>query len=149
MFKKLRRFWGRFTGKDEIEILKSELRGVKEQLNQTKIITVDTDVLCSCLFKANATGGVEIDLKWIDDTVEDFGLIVGELLYKICSGEYKLQIQQILEKYHNDNPGSRPFIMAVLTYWEILQEEKRKQDESLPLISPLSVFANSQLPNNM
>lgn len=134
----LKKLWNRIFGRQknkETEDLGPE------------IVVPDTDILCTLDFTLRASGEVHVDLQWIDDTVEEFGLVVGELLYKAGSGKFKTQIQKYLTEYYHKKPESKAFILSILTYWDICDLEDKKEDEELPLISPLTVFSNSQLPN--
>ena len=123
------------------------LKRFRKPKEEPLIKVVEKTDLCSAKFLVDAKGSVKIEMEWLDDETSEMGLIVGELLFRVCAGKYENEVKHQLDKYLEENEHSLDFIAATQGYWDILKEEDKLKNEELPVISPLAVFQHGDLPN--
>lgn len=88
------------------------------------------------ILSINDTNEVSIVLE-MESNVDHVGTKIGQLLYRMNSGELEGSFADMLVEFADKNPEHKDTIQKIIVHWITVKNEK---DHS-PYISPIKVFA--------
>lgn len=96
-------------------------------------------------FTALMDGNISIETKWAKSDAPH-AVVLGQLLFLVNEGGLSKDIGLLLQQYLEQDKESEEFIIAAISEWVRLHQEKEKQEEKIkqkqkededePLISP-------------